>query len=216
MNSAEARKAIVSSLGEIFEPAGFAYKKSKEAFVRSSPHGRQFVFVGFWSYPPSYVFSMTAAVRVDVIEDVYNEIAGIPGINPKSTTSLNVQLWKLAGMTKPDADVPIPNSKAPFYYTICSVDDMARVQSSTASVARDLLFPFFSAYQDVAAVNRAINHEGLDTSSSRMLRGIIAAHLARDHDYAEIVARYRKEMEAWPPYDRELFSRVVETLSTRS
>lgn len=214
MKASEARRLISTALGDVFGPAGFVYRKSDEAFVRTFVGRCHFVHVGFWSYPPSQVFSLAPAVRIDAIEELCNDISSTPPRYRQKTASLRVQIWKLAGMEKPVHDVPLPGFGSPFYYAFSSEHDVSTAVNSVDPVVHDLVLPFFDQYCDIASVNRAINHEGLDTSNGRILHGLIAAHLARDPEYLDILSRYQKEMEAWPANDRELFRKAVEYLAT--
>lgn len=213
MQAAEARKLVCAAVGRLFEPAGFAYRKSDEAFVKPFVGGRHAVYLGFWSYPPCHVFSLTPAVRIDRIEELYNEISNAPARYRQKTVSLVVQLWRLAGQEKPAHDVPLPGWGSPFYYTFSSEHDMSAAIDSVTPVVRELILPFSDQYRDIASVNRAINHEGLDTGDGRILHGIIAAHLAKDSTYMDILSRYHKGMQAWPANDRDLFDRAVEYLA---
>lgn len=215
MHAAEARNLIYQALERLLEPVGFVIKKSEEAFVRRFAGGRSIIGIPFWSYPPQHVFSLLPAVRIDKIEEMYCEINDTPSRIRGTTMTLVVKLWKLSGMEKPLRDVPLPDFGCPFYYTVSSTQAISEVVNSIEPVVRDMILPFFDRHQDIHCVNRALNHEGLDTGDGRFLHDLIAAYLAKEPTYGDIVSRYRDEMATWQPSDRELFDRAVDYLAAR-
>lgn len=213
MNSAEARRRIGEALEGLLKIDGFVYRARQEGLVKAIPGGRQLLFMGFWSYSPLFVFSLVPAVRIDAIAELWAKITNLSDRYRPETVSLTAQLWKLAGMEKPIHDVPVPSFGCPFYYNFSSEEEFSRALEAVTPVVHDLVQPFFAQYRDVASVNRAINHDGLDTSNGRIFQGLIAARLARDPEYEGIAARYRQEMEAWSANDRQLFEKALEYLA---
>lgn len=214
LTTKEAKRLVVECLGARLGPE-FVFKKADECFLRRTAAGADLLFVGFWAYPPKFVFSVTPAVRIDEIETLYRQVFApqLPtGASLSKSVTVLTQLWRLDGPTRSERDVPLPDSGSPYYFPFTDRASLQGVVDSLESRLEGQVARFYGGLRSTAEAHAALNIEGLDTSNSRIFHGIVAAYLADREGRRSYAARYRDELTQWPAPDQERFRCAVERL----
>src|SRR5689334_17049791 len=110
VNKREAQKILDRKIAAVLGPD---FREPGEGFVRRFKGGADFLFTGFWAYPPHFVFTATPAVRLDVVEKLFRRVFDV---DLKQTT-VATELWRFDRPTRPAMHVPLPNSGSPYYFT---------------------------------------------------------------------------------------------------
>jgi hypothetical protein len=206
MNRREAQKVldrkIAAVLGPEFRPPG-------EGFVRRFKGGADFLFVGFWVYPPHFVFSATPAVRLDVVEKLFRRVFDV---DIKQTT-VCTELWRFDSPTRPAMHVPLPNSGSPYFFTFTDEATAGQVVDQLRPRLSKTILPYYERIRTAADAHRALNVEMLDTGIGRISHGLVAAFLADKSGWRDVAVRYAAELAAWSPADQERFRVAVERLA---
>lgn len=203
MNKVEVRNTIYTGLGKLLPD--FRLSKSEGAFVRKIPAGLQKFFVPLVDYNPEYVFSLTVGIRIDAVEEIFNRVSGADHKGQQLTLTSITQLAHFTGGNRKD-------------YRVSTSADIDAALSELSGVMEQEIMPFLHKYQDVRSLDSAINSERQSTFDSSILvshamHSIILARLAGNGLYADLVMVFEKQLERFPPFDRERFERLVSILN---
>src|SRR5688500_17445570 len=138
MNKREALDTVNQHLASVLGPA-FALRRSYDgAFVRPFAGGLDLLFVGFWGYPPHFVFAVTPAVRLDAVGKLCHRVFDTEF---KAPTTVSTHLWRLDGPARPAVDVPLPNSGSPYYLTFTDADSARQAVEQLQPRLLNKVFP---------------------------------------------------------------------------
>lgn len=205
MTKEEMTNLIYQTLGNILSATDFRLKKSKEAFVRQIPGGRQMLGPPLLDYNPEFVFSLVMCIRLDAVEEIFHLFSGSP--NAKYQAMSYTTITRLEYFTGGPTD-----------FKVATADDVTSAGTVLSSVIREKIIPFFDEHKDVSALDTAVNWQepGIDITQnpSGAMHSIILAHLAGSQNFDALVAKHRSEMQL----GREVvhpFNRLVEYLKTQ-
>jgi hypothetical protein len=192
MKKAEVRGLLYDKLGETLTVAGFRLRKADEAFVRKVGGGLDRVYVPLWDYNPVFQFSVTAAIRIDAVEELFHRCSGAPPPYQKQSSTTLTQLSYFGQPAELEATSPA---------------EVTAAAVRLAPVITGQILPFFDRYNDVAALDRSLNgggDPGLDSTQlpSRALHWVAIGHLAGNPGVKQIAARFAEEMREFPETER--------------
>lgn len=204
MKKKEIRDFVYAGLKEILGGAGFKLNKGEGAFTRSIPNGFQRIYVSLYDYNPLFVFSLTIGIRLDAVEEIFNQFSGATGAGQAQTTT---SLTPLGYFTQ-------ENRKE---YEVSTKEEIDSGLSDLTTVINSKILPFLEQYQDVQSLDDAINRKklpGFDNTQllSQAMHSIILAKLAGNPSFAALVTEYAKSIDNFPAPDRERFDRLASSL----
>src|SRR5437660_279142 len=89
MKKREMANLIFQMLSGILSETEFRLKKSESGFVRKIPGGRQTIGLPLWDYHPEFEFSLTICIRLEAVEEIFNQFSGTaPKYHPLSLTTI--------------------------------------------------------------------------------------------------------------------------------
>jgi hypothetical protein len=185
------------------------FRKSTEGFTRRFEDGFDALFVGFWAYPPDFVFTVTPAVRLNAVEKLYHQAFDT---DFKKTTTVLTNLWRFDGPARPAAYVPLPNSGSPYFFTFTDEESARQAVARLRPRLVNQVLPFYEGLRSASDVHRALNVDLLDTSNDRMFHGLVAAFMADGPGWRALAKRYAAALAEWPAADRARFRVAVERL----
>jgi hypothetical protein len=157
-------------------------------------------------YNPEYQFSLNVCIRLDAAEEIFHQFSGSP---PKYHSMSETTITGLEYFT---------GRPAMSTYNVSTADDVASAGRVLSVVIRDKIIPFFNEYQDLSAVDRAVNCQqpGIDKTQnpSGAMHAVILARLAGNKDFERVVDKHRTDMQL-PREAAHPFNRLVEYLRTR-
>ena len=176
---------------------GFRFIKSKEAFVRRIPGGRQELGIPVWNYwPLNFDISLNICIRLDSAEEIIHLFSGSRRPSSSITTITHLRYFK-----------PGPDKR-----TVARDEEVAAVLTELDDVLKTRIIPFFDAHLDVYALDRAVNRQEPSIDSTNPPWGpahaVILAHLADNPDFEGIIAKHRAKMQLPESADNP-FNRLV-------
>lgn len=203
MKLTEVDAAFYEGLREILVPAGFKARKRDFSFKRATDFGFQEVIFAVLDYKPKFIFLFSIALRFDAVEDV---IAYCSGTSPES------RLQAVTANIKPE------------YFTgndtrfeVYSGEDIADALSKTRALFDEFCFPFFDRCNSLTCLEHLLNHDStyrlVGNLEARAVYGVVSAALCRRPDFADIVARYRRELAGFVEPIRNRFEAAVAYVS---
>lgn len=203
MKKPEIRDFIYAGLKEILG-AGFRLNKKEGAFTRSIPNGFQRIYVPLYDYNPLFVFSLTIGIRLDAVEDIFNQFSGAMGAGQAQTTTSLTQLDYFTQEIRKE-------------YEVSTKEEIDSALSDLTPLINSKILPFLEQYQDVQSLDDAINRKKLPEFDSTQLlshamHSIILAKLANNPSFSALVKEYAKSFEDSQPADRERFDRLASSL----
>jgi hypothetical protein len=204
MKKQEVRDFIFAGLKEVLAGAGFRLNKREGAFTRSIPNGFQKIYVPLYDFNPVFVFSLTIGIRLDAVEDIFNQFSGAMGPGQAQTTT---SLTRLGYFTDED----------PKEYKVSTKEEIDSALADLTPLINSKVLPFLEQYRDVQSLDDAMNTKklpGFDTTilPSHAMHSIILAKLAGNPSLSALVTEYTKSLQNAPPADRERFDRLVSSL----
>jgi hypothetical protein len=204
MKKQEIRDFIYAGLKEVLVGAGFKLNKKEGAFSRSIPNGFQRIYVPLYDYNPEFVFSLTIGIRLDAVEDIFNQFSGAMGPGQAQTTTSLTQLGYFAGENQKE-------------YRVSTKEEIDSALSDLTALINSKILPFLEQYQDVPSLDDAINRKklpGFDSTEllSHAMHSITLAKLAGNPSFSALVTEYAKALENFHPADRERFDRLAASL----
>jgi hypothetical protein len=203
MKKQEMKNLILQVLGRFVSETDFRLKKRDDGFVRKIAGGRQMLGVPIWDYSPEFEFSLNTCIRLDAVEEIFHQFSGSPTKyhSLSFTTFTNLQYF----------------TGGPAKYKVTTEDDVASAGEILSSVIRVKIIPFFNEYENIQALDKAVNcgQPGIDFTQnpSGAMHRVILAHLAGNADSDRLVAKYRSDMQLAPDAAHP-FNRLVEYLKT--
>jgi hypothetical protein len=205
MNKQEVRNMIYAGLRKVLPEPDFRLRKSEGAFVRKTSTGLQKIFVPLVDYNPEYIFSLTVGIRIDAVEEIFNRVSGADDKGQKLTLTSITQLAHFTHGNRKD-------------YRVSTPADIDAALSELSGVIDQEIMPFLLQYQDVQSLDLALNSEKQLTFDSSILishamHSIILARLVGNEQYPELVKAFAKQIECFPPADRERFVQLESLLT---
>jgi hypothetical protein len=215
----DVERLITNALDPILRPAGFRYRRKSGAFVRKIPGGKQELSVALWGYRPPFEFSFTLCVRLDAVEEITNQFAGVlPKYYGETLTSMT-QLEFL--------DFP-RNERGECRYGAESEPELLRLLPGVCALVRDRVLPFFEEHQDIQSLNRGLNPPGSEgvfqrswpsdrrafagDRPYRAMTGVAVAYLAGDPRLSDLIAAYRSQLSGMHEEYRQRFEETAGNL----
>ncbi len=204
MKKQEVSNLIYAGLKEIL-PGDFRLNKREGAFTRMIPNGFQRIYVPLFDFNPVFAFSLTIGIRLDVVEEIFNQFSGANDAGKSQTTT---SLTQLGYFTQEDRKE----------YKVSNEQEIGAAISQLTPIINSKILPFLEQYQDVQSLDEVINRKklpGFDSSNllSHAMHAIILAQLSGNVAFPALVAEYAKSLEKFQPADRERFDRLVAFLN---
>lgn len=153
-------------------------------------------------YNPIFIFSLTICIRMESVEEVFNMFSGLPS---KYYSTTMTTITRLESFTGNQGE-----------YKVVAAEDIASAGRVLSAVIRDKILPFLNHHQDIAALDKAVNreHPGIDSTQNPTgaMHSVILAHLARNKDFDQLVAKHRTSMQQFDPDIIRPFNELVEYL----
>lgn len=87
MNLPDARNLVKKELSRILKPDGYKYSNKNYGFIRKLNNGFCGIITGFVNHKPFYTLNMIFVIRIDEVEDIFNQFSSIvPGYQESSAT----------------------------------------------------------------------------------------------------------------------------------
>jgi hypothetical protein len=204
MKKQEISNFIYAGLKEVLAGAGFRLNKREGAFTRSIPNGFQRIYVPLYDFNPVFVFSLTIGIRLDAVEEIFNQFSGAMGAGQAQTTT---SLTQLGYFTQEDRKE----------YRVSTKEEVDSALSDLTPLINSKILPFLEQYQDVQSLDDAMNKKKLPGFDSTFLlhhamHSIILAKLAGNPSFSALVAEHAKSLANAQPADRERFDRLAASL----
>lgn len=187
MKKSEIQSLIYEGLGEILSHTDFRLKKSEGGFVRKIPQGRQALVVSLIDYKPKFIFSLTACIRLDEVENILHQFSGSPAKCHSMSYTTMTQLEYFTGIT-------------PSEFSVTTEAEVSSALGGLAGIVEEKIVPCFDECQDVRALNQMVNSDpanGVPFDSTQPPWGaahaIIVARLAEHGDLDQLIAKYRSK-----------------------
>lgn len=194
---------IFKMLQEILAREGFQLKKSDDSFQKKIPGGKQILGVPLWNYSPEYQFSLNVLIRLDAVEEIFHQFAGIEPKYRSMSFTTNTPLERFTGK---DQD----------RFSVRTGADVESIGTRLSSLIHDKVIPFLDQYSNIDSLATEMNSESqtIDKSHepSHGMHSIILAHLARNPNFDRLAELHQKNM---PLAYLQRFDSLVEYLKTR-
>jgi hypothetical protein len=187
MKKKEVAILINQALEHVLSATDFRLKSDKallpgeKAFVRQIPGGRQMLFAAISDYWPDFVFSLCACIRLDAVENIFNQFSGVEPKFQSSTTTTITRLEYFTG--------------GPAEYKVASPNDVAVAGDMLDPIIRNKILLFFEQLKDVESLDRAVNRQqpsiDITQNPSGAMHSLILANLAHNPDFDRLLAKHR-------------------------
>jgi hypothetical protein len=180
-------------------------KKKEDGFVRTTPSGKQIIVFPLYDYNPVFQFALAVSIRLNAVEDVVNLFSG---------TAPERQLLTYTTITRLDYFT----REHPTGFRVTTEADIEKACDILAGILRDRVFPFLDEYQDLNAVDRAVNLEqrpGFDIAVWPWPRHLTIAYLARNPNFESLISAFRAQAAQAPQMERDKYEKLVQYLETR-
>lgn len=188
MKKQEMKNLIFQSLGEMLAGTELRLKRHDDQFIREIPGGRQMLGLPLVDYGPVFKFSLNICIRLEAVETIFIELAGIA---PKYRPMVFTTNTPLSYFTGTDSD-----------FEAETANDVAAIAGPLFTVVRDKIIPFLDAHTDVAALDQGVNRQepGITFmhNPSGAMHSVILAALAGNSDFDRLVEKHRSDMQLTP------------------
>ncbi|NEO53643.1 MAG: hypothetical protein F6K54_11460 [Okeania sp. SIO3B5] len=201
MKKKEVRDLIYSKLNEVLSNKGFRLKKSRECFVRSFTGGHQHISISIIDYRPEFIFSLTMAIRLDAVEQIFHLFSGsLSNYQALSTTTLTQLDYFTEGQVKE--------------YKISTETEILTALEKLSKIIIERIIPFFDKHCDIYSVEAGVNSKsliGFDSTQfpSGAMHAVILAHLAGNPNFEELVGQFQDATRNFPEGEKDKFNQLV-------
>lgn len=190
----------------MLEGTGFRLVKSIEGFTRRTPTGSHTLTVPIWDYRPTFTFSLVVGIRLDAVEDLFNESSGLPPASQKRSKTVLTLLEHFTGPGRGE-------------YTVTEPTDVDAAMREIGPVLELDVLPFLERYSDVGAIDEALHGQrvpGFDITQTlfKARHALVVARLAGNPRYPDLVQEYRAMVADAPPVELERFEQLVARLDS--
>jgi hypothetical protein len=203
-------KILAADLGAEFAREGFRYEKTTKRLKKDLGDISQSIGWSYYSRFPGSVVSPMLGVRSEAIFAIFKQVTPINKNDEKFHRALSVDIWRLFG----------DRSRGEFKVT--SDEEAHRAAASIAALIHSYGLPFFEKYSSLADIDRLFNAKpnapearlfSLD-NWTRIGNALIAARLADNPKYNELIEIYRKSLAEFSGGEYvESYERLVVLLS---
>jgi hypothetical protein len=178
MTRRQAASILYATLDRALAPAGFVLRRSDELWVRRIPAGSQSVSVAIYDYAPEFEFEPTFGIRLDAVEEIRHRFSGVaPDQQDLSSTTLTSSSFVLGIDT----------------FAASSDSGVESTAERIAGLILDRGLNFFDRYQDLTAIDRALNVDRIADFDSinpgaQARTAVIVARLAGNPEFEQLVA----------------------------
>lgn len=209
MNKSEVRKHIVDRLSKELKPAGFKWNAKEEGFLRSSESGLQAIFLPLYDYKPEFIFSFIFGIRIEKVEEVFNQFSGVLPEYQNFTMTSHTALDYFTGEEQSE-------------YLIADEESLNAALEEFIESFMSQIFGFFEQYADPTEL--AIGIEGeyenipFDNSNdlAHAMHTVILAKLYNPKYFEETILDYEKALSDFPQEDLSRFDKLVRFLRSEN
>lgn len=178
---------IYAMLGEILAGTDFRLRKRDGSFERKLPAGRQNLTVPLWDHNPRYDFSLDLTIRLDPVEAIFNQFnSADEKYHVLTVTTITNVDYFASGFDK---------------LRVVTADDVRAHQAKFTALLRDKILPFCDQHQTIEALDTAVNvrSPSIDVAQNPAgaMHAVILARLAKNPNFARLVARHRRALGGW-------------------
>ncbi len=203
MTKTEVKQMLFAAVDAAVHFEGFRGRKSDLTFTRPIAGGRQSLAVALWDFAPRFEFTASMGVRLDEVESLIHPFAGTdPRYQAETLTSLT-QLEFLG------VEETSPNQGAKFGGE--TEAELKTAADRLVAILVERVLPFFDEYRDLAALDRGLNPEGIESAMPpiwpvdrsrfddsnepyRQMHGIAVAYLNRNPRLPALIEAYRGQL----------------------
>lgn len=154
--------AVQQAVGKVVAAKGFRFQRKEEAFIRTIPEGKEFLYASLLDYRPVYQLSFTMGIQLDAVSALLERF----GASGEITTQLeyfglkSVNPWGAGFWLKsPDVDVNkdfLETGRQLGFWDTAPKELNEALQEAT-SFLQEKILPFFDRFQDVASIDDALH-----------------------------------------------------------
>lgn len=201
MTKAEVLKELRQQVEPVFKPDGLRYVRRREAFGRAFTLGCHFVHARLIVVGGKVKMEISASVRFEAIEQLFDRTSGIPD----SLKGCSSTLWIGA-----ENLTPWPFDDC--HRVIDSPEDCRKAADAFVRFYREFAQRYFDDNSTIEAVDMLLNtapgeHTAHCPNINRASYGVIAAALIGRDDFDQLVEQHRKALACFdngfylPPFD---------------
>lgn len=195
MRKKEIQDIIFLTLQEVLAEKGFRYVKGGEGkLIRRFKGGWHVISAPTLTYPEPW-FDLLVQVRIDIVADIFNELAGVLRPYHKQTCSAIAKLgyfWAESGGQIEDRVIKFD-----------SPETLAAEARALFPLLNQKVIPMLDACTDVAGLDRLLNSGNTPPFSvsnvqneNEATNSLLAAKLAGNPNFEQLVSQYERQFRA--------------------
>jgi hypothetical protein len=197
MNKKRLVEIIAETLGPVVQPHGFAFRKTAQDFHRRTPAGWQRLYISVIDYSPEFRFTLPTGVRVDVVENLFNQFSGAVGSGQAMTTTAIVPLARFAVEGRSE-------------YVVRGEPEARAAAGDLAGVVGANTIGFLDRFQSLEQLcSMLVDHPVAELDAtmllSRAMHHVALAYLARSSRLSSLMESYSETLRSAPAFDRDRF-----------
>ena len=198
MKKQDVKKEIQQALLTEFATFGFEKYYGQLGVLRKTKHGFDCISIGLYEYIGQYQYSPSFGVRVNEVEEIFNQFSDIDLTDQKMTRSALMSMDKITSEYNID---------------ILKEGDALIGLVKIKPVIIDKAFKFFNECNTVAKLdnylNNKINKSGKFYGFDTYQRGLIAAKLNNNPDVKQLIISYSEIANNWHPNENARLTSII-------
>ena len=197
-----------NGLGNVLGHHGFRLVKSSEAFIRKTANGDQRLYVSVEDLSPDFLFTVVVGIRIDSVEEICHQFAGVPKQYQGTSVSSITQLgYFLDGK--------------PCEYNISTPEQISSALKSVSALLVERVVPFLDRCTDAVSLNREVNSAASRGFNIAQLpygamTAVTLAWFAKSPMLSNVIAKFKEEMKLFPESERQKLDSLVFYLSSHA
>lgn len=200
MKLKDVRTAIYSKLDEALRPYSFKLNKSREAFVRKVPEGRQSIYVSVVDLEPTFEFSIVIGLRADPVEEISHLFSGASEKYQNLSETAIVQLSYFTSQEETN-------------YLVSSTRDIDSVTAVVSTILREKVLPVLDECTNIAALEARVNSPQRNFDSSQppysFLTSLVLASLVNSDAFEGLALEATNSVSQYPESERDKIARMI-------
>jgi hypothetical protein len=201
MKKQEVLNLIYAALTPVLSAKGFRLRKSEQGFFRPLRGGWQNVGIPLWDYKPKFEFSLVMSIRIDEVQNIFNQFGVLPRYHAITTT----QDFLLEHF--------IPKEHTRFKAS--NENELQIAISRLLPILQDQVIPFLDEHQDLRTLAKAMKLTEIQEFvpfASHAFGPVIVARLIDHPEFHSIVEGYKERIMKLPEPELKKFETLVEYL----
>jgi len=168
---------------------GFSYVNKHGWFHRKREYGVDYYVPIFVDIGNGYEVTLTAALHINRIEDLFHKTSGIDKKAQKDFFTLGIDFWRLYGREK-------------YVFRVSDEPSAATAGRELKNIFEEHAVAFYDRFSDVARIDEALNSAPQEPCIYRLMpwlrasTGVISSKLSAQGNYDGLVSVYREQMKS--------------------